>query len=48
MLFRRETWADEEGEGEERVNVNAPTHAVVYVCRPNERWMRVIKCEYTR
>lgn len=28
-------------------NVNAPTKAVVYVCRPDEKWLKVIKGEYT-
>ncbi|PWN25926.1 Sec1-like protein [Jaminaea rosea] len=35
--------AEDEARQEERVNVNAPTKAVVYVCRAEERWMRVIK-----
>lgn len=26
-------------------SVNAPTKAVVYVCRPEDKWMRVIKGE---
>lgn len=38
--------AEDEARQEERVNVNAPTKAVVYVFRAEERWMRVIKCEY--
>jgi hypothetical protein len=34
--------AEEEKKGKA---VNAPTKAVVYVCRPEEKWIRVIKGE---
>ncbi|CAO1626489.1 unnamed protein product [Sympodiomycopsis kandeliae] len=38
-------WMEEGGpqDGNSKKNVNAPTKAVVYVCRPKEKWINVIK-----
>lgn len=42
-----ESAAGSDGAGQVRPrSVNAPTKAVVYVCRPEQRWTNVIKCEY--
>lgn len=42
-------WMEEKdgGDATKGKNVNAPTKAVVYVCRPDERWMKVIQGEST-